>query len=122
MPIADYGRVITTRKRFTTAQTNVVIIAGATGKRHIVTQVMVTVGKAVTATEVSALLGFASAVTPTDAGVIFDHPGIAPGGGAGRGDGSGVLGAGISGDALLMTSGVPTGGALAVTVTYATMP
>ncbi len=105
------------RVNYTAAQTNVAIITVSTGTKIVVTECSVLADNANTV-DVQVRVGFATATTPTGAGVVLTHPGIAPGSGYSRGDGSGILGVGADDEDLRITSEVPTTGSIDVLVTY----
>ena len=71
--------------------------------------------------DVSVLIGFAAATTPTGTGVVLSHPGIAAGSGVVEGSGAGMLGVGADGEDLRITSEVPTTGSIDVVVSYYTI-
>jgi len=98
--------------KYTSAQTNTVLRTVAAGKSFVVTGYSVFVDKACTV-NVSALLEFDAA---TDV-VIAEHPGVAAGSGFVEGGGSGILAIGGSGEDVLITVSVPSGGSIAVHVT-----
>lgn len=116
--IGGHPNIVSMRFNFTAAQTNTVLVAVPSGWCIVVTRLMVTLDKAVTATGVSVIIGTGQAATPTTTGVIGSHPNIDPGGGFVCGDGSGILGDGNDGEDLFITSGVPTSGSLDGVVTY----
>lgn len=102
-------------------------IAGAigSGTKVAVTEVIVTVD-ASTTNPTAVRLGFGTANVPTQsssgvAGMILDHPGIAPGSGMVRGNGSAVIAIGADDEELRLTCEDPTGGNLTVTFSYFTI-
>lgn len=118
--IGGHPNVITRRDNFTTAQTDTALVTVAGGLKIVVTGFMVTADNANTV-NVSCVIGFGAANTPTGAGVIGAHPGIGAGSGFGRGGGSGMIGVGADGEDLRVTSSVPTGGSITVVTTYYTI-
>jgi len=118
--IGGHMNVVTIEAAYTTAQTDTAIVTVGAGAKIVVTQIQAVVDNANTvATAIR--VGFGTANTPTTTGVVLTHPGIAPGSGVSRGDGSGMLGIGADNEDLRVTSGVPTGGSLRVLVTYYTV-
>lgn len=114
------GTPLTVRANYTTAQTNTSIIGAiAAGTRAVITRCTVAAAHSNTV-DVSVVIGFGAATTPTTTGVVFAHPGIAAGSGMVEGAGSGILGQGASDEELRITSSVPTTGSIDVTVTYYT--
>lgn len=107
----------TFRINYTAAQTNVAIIGPFARNKIAITRVMATTDKDNSA-NVGVVIGFGASSTPTTSGVVAAHPGIEPGGGFVTGDGSGILGVGSYGDALRITSEVPTGGSIDIVITY----
>lgn len=118
--IGGHPNVVTLEAAYTGAQTDTAIVTVATGLKIVVTQVMVTTDSANTAFP-QIRVGFGTANTPTTTGVVFTHPGLPAGGGAVRGDGSGILGVGADNEDLRVTCGAPTGGSLRVLVSYYTI-
>lgn len=112
----------------TAAQTNDDMLGTiATGAKVVVTGITVTISEATTV-GVKVRVGFGTASVPTEAagggsveGVIFSHGSIVPGGGASRGDGSGILGIGADGEELRITAGACTGGEGHAVVTWYTI-
>src|SRR3990167_2491169 len=108
------------------AQTDASLVGTiAAGTKVGVTQITALVDNACTG-DVAIRVGFGTANVPTQSstgvdGMLFDHPGIAPGSGAVRGDGSAVIGIGADGAELRMTSEDPAGGNLTVTFSYFTI-
>jgi hypothetical protein len=102
-----------------------VMAAISSGTKYAVTRITITLDEATTV-GVAVRLGFGTANVPalgaSQADAVDDilvyHPGLVPGGGITIGDGSGVLGVGGDGAELRITNEVPTGGTLAVTITY----
>jgi hypothetical protein len=117
--IGGHPNVQTIRANYTALQNNVAIISNSAGTKIVVTRVSVTADKANTV-DVAARIGF-GATTPTTTGVVLAHPGIAAGSGIVEGNGSGILGVGTDGQALSITSEVPTGGSIDVVVSYYTI-
>lgn len=107
----------TLRVNYTAAQTNAAIITETAGMACVVTQIQVVASNANTVSP-SVLIGFGTATTPTGDQVVLAHPGVPPGGGCSRGDGSGLIAIGASDEDLRITSSVPTGGSIDVVVTY----
>lgn len=119
--IGGHPNIQTVRLNFTAAQTNTAVIAGVGGTRIVVTAFIFTLDNASTVFP-SVLLGFGTTTTPTTTQVIGAHGGIPAGGGFPRGDGSGILGIGAAGDALLLTTvGVAGGNGMNLVVTYYTI-
>lgn len=111
----------TIRANYTSAQTDTALVSVSAGTKIVVTRVLVTSDHGTTP-DVSVVIGFGAANTPTTTGVVAAHPGIDPGGGFNTGDGSGVLGEGASGEDLRITSSAATDGSIDVVVTYYTLP
>lgn len=112
--------VITFRANYTAAQVDTDILGAiASGTRLVVLRCSALLAHATTV-DVAVRIGFGATNTPTGAGVVLAHPGIAPGSGVVEGSAAGVLGRGASGQELRITSGVPTTGSLDVVVTYYT--
>lgn len=118
--IGGHPNVQTIRANYTTAQTNTAIITVGGGLKIVVTKIAILADNA-NSVDVQARVGFAAATTPTGAGVVASHPGIAPGSGIIEGDGSGILGVGADGEDLRITSEVPTSGSIDVVVSYYTI-
>jgi hypothetical protein len=105
-----------------------VLAAIASGTKYVVTRVTAALGAAATV-PVAVRLGFGASTIPAlgasaaDAveGILVYHPGLVPGSGFQMGDGSGILGVGGDGEELRITNDVPTGGTLAVSVTFYTI-
>lgn len=114
-PISRTG-LVTTRVNYTAAQTDTAIVSTTSGVIH-VTSIQIGLDAACTVA-VAVRIGFGSANTPTGDGVLASHPGIVPGGGMVKGDGSADMGYGASGDDLRITSTVPTGGSIDVVISY----
>lgn len=102
-----------------------VLPAISAGTQYAITRITITLDEACTV-GVGVRLGFGTANVPalgaSQADAVDDilvyHPGMVPGSGIQIGDGSGILGIGGDGAELRITNEVPTGGTLAVTVTY----
>lgn len=118
--IGGHPNVVTLEAAYTAAQTDVAIITIAGGLKIIVTQIQALCDNANTV-DVGMRVGFGATTTPTTTGVVLTHPGIAPGSGVSRGDGSGILGAGADGEDLRITSEVPSSGSLRILVSYFTV-
>lgn len=119
--IGGHPNVKTIRYSFTASVSNQPVIAGVGGTRIIVTAFMFTIDNATTVFPL-VFLGFGTTTTPTTTQVIGAHPAIPAGGGFSRGDGSGIIGIGASGDSLLITtSGTVGGGGAYLVVTYYTI-
>lgn len=120
--LGGHPNILTLRATYTSAQTDTAIITVSAGTKIVVTQVMVT-ASAATSANVSVLIGFAAANTPTTTGVVASHPGLKSltGGGFVRGAGSGILGIGADGEDLRITSSAATDGAIDVVVSYFTI-
>lgn len=106
------------------AQSDASILTVSSGTRIAVTEIMVCCDNANTG-DVAVRIGFGASSVPAASssgtnGVLFDHPGIAPGSGAVRGNGSGVIGKGADGEDVRLTCEDPAGGAVAVTFSYYT--
>ena len=104
------------------AQTDAAILTAAANVAIMVTALEVVADNANTV-DVSVRIGFGTANTPAaDADkVILFHPGIPAGSGIVKGSGSGIIGAGLSGEDLRITSEDPVTGSFSVTVTYFTL-
>lgn len=118
--IGGHPNIITLAAAYTGAQDDVAIITVGAGVKIVVTQIQVTADNANTV-DVGFYIGFHASATPTTTGVVATHPGLAPGSGISRGDGSGILGIGGDGDDLRIDSEVPTGGSIRVLVSYYTI-
>lgn len=102
-----------------------VLPAIAAGTKYVITGFSITIDQATTV-GVAVRLGFGATVVPAlpaangDAvdGILFYHPGMVPGGGVVRGDGSGILGVGGDGEEVRITAGATTGGTGVVTLNY----
>ncbi len=105
---------------FTVAQTDVAIVTVAGGLKIVVTALAFLVDEATTV-GVGFRVGFGAVSTPTTTGVVLSHPGLIPGGGIVRGDGSGILGVGADGEDLRLTAEVPTTGSGRLLVSYFTI-
>ena len=109
--------IVTLEVAYTAAQTDAAIVTVGSTDLIVVTQIQALTDEATTV-GVGFRVGFGATTTPTTTGVVLTHPGLVPGSGVSRGDGGGVLGAGVDGEDLRITSEVPTGGSLRVLVTY----
>lgn len=118
--IAGHPNIITLEAAYTAAQTDTAIISASAGTKIVVTNIQILADNA-NSVDVGARVGFGAANTPTTTGVVATHPGIAPGSGISRGDGSGIIGIGADGEDLRITSEVPTGGSIRVLVSYYTI-
>jgi hypothetical protein len=118
--LGGHPNIVTLRANYTAAQSNTAIIDNATSNKIVVTRISALCDNANTV-DVAVLIGFGTVSTPTTAGVLLSHPGIAPGSGVVEGNGSGILGVGGSDADLRITSEVPTGGSLDVVVSYFTI-
>ncbi len=118
--IGGHPNIVTIEAAYTAAQTNTAIVTVSTGTIIVVTQIQATVDQATTV-GVGLRVGFATATTPTTTGVVLTHPGMVPGSGISRGDGSGILGIGADNEDLRITSDVPTSGSLRILVSYYTI-
>lgn len=118
--MGGHPNIVSLEAAYTAATTNEPIITVGAGVRIVVTQIQVTADNANTV-DVGVRIGFGATTTPTTTGVVLSHPGIAPGSGVSRGDGSGILGIGADGEDLRITSEVPTTGSIRVVVSYYTL-
>lgn len=123
--IGGHPNVQVVSARFTTAQTNTALVTVAAGLKIVVTRVTVTADNANTV-DVGAVIGFGATTTPATSstpvtGIVLAHPGIAKGSGVVEGNGSGIIGVGTDDQDLRITSEVPTGGSIDVTVSYYTI-
>lgn len=103
------------------AQTATSLLTVAAGTSIVVTSIQVHVDEACTV-GVSVRIGFGTASLPAEATTgtaqaLFHHAGIVPGGGANKGDGSGILGIGATNEDLRYTTDDPVGGELSIIVT-----
>lgn len=124
--IGGHPAAITKSALTTSSETNTALVTAGSGEKIAVTRVTVLCHNANTQ-NVGIKVGFgASAVpTPTTGGVdglLLDYPGVAAGGGATIGDGSGIIGVGADGEDLLYTCDEPATGSLTVAVTYFSIP
>lgn len=118
--MGGHPNVISRRDAYTAAQTDTALVTVAAGLKIVVTRVLLTCANS-NSVDVSARVGFGTANTPTGAGVVASHPGIAKGGGFNTGDGSGILGVGADNEDLRLTCSVPTGGSIEVVTSYYTV-
>lgn len=118
--IGGHPNIITRRDNYNGSQTDAAIVTVSTGAKIVVTQIQVTADSAMTATP-AVRIGFGATNTPTGAGVVASHPGLAGGGGFSRGDGSGMLGVGADNEDLRITMAAPTGGSIDVVTSYYTI-
>lgn len=118
--MGGHPNIVTLEAAYTAAQTDAAIITAGAGTKIVVTNIQILADNANTV-DVGARVGFGAANTPTTTGVVATHPGIAPGSGISRGDGSGIIGIGADGEDLRITSEVPTGGSIRVLVSYYTI-
>lgn len=115
--IGGHPSIVTIRANYTGAQTDTAIVTATASQIIIVTKCSVIADNANTV-DVQARVGFGAATTPTTTGVILSHPGISAGSGVIEGNGSGIIGIGVAGEDLRITSEVPTGGSIDVIVNY----
>jgi len=118
--ISGHPNIITLRANYDAAQTDTAIVTVGGGAKILVTRISVMCSNANTV-NVSVLIGFGAANTPTTTGVILAHPNIAAGSGIVEGSGAGILGIGADGEDLRITSSVPTTGSIDVIVSYYTI-
>lgn len=118
--IGGHPNVVTIELAVTGAQTDVAIVTIGASLKIVVTQIQVVTDEANTV-GVGFRVGFGTANTPTTTGVVASHPGMVPGTGLSRGDGSGILGVGADNEDLRVTSEVPTGGSVRFIVSYYTI-
>ena len=122
--IGGHPNPFTYSMSITTAVTNAIIGAtNAAGTKPVVTGITVVLDNASTVFP-TFIIGFgtantpAMATTPGTAQILASHPGIPAGGGMSHGDGSGMLGVGVDGDEIrITTTGTAGGNGLYVTVT-----
>ena len=118
-----HPNIVSTEFEFTTAQTNKILVASAANTRIVVTGIDATVSNA-TSVNVGVRVGFSSSGSLTSPstsginGIVVSHPNIAPGSGVVKGDNGGIVSIGGKAEALLLTSGVPTSGALRIVIHY----
>lgn len=118
--IGGHPNIITLEAAYTAAQTDTAIVTIGSGTKIVVTQIQAMCDNANTV-DVGFRIGFGTANTPTTTGVVLTHPGVAPGSGISRGDGSGIIGIGADNEDLRLTSEVPTTGSLRILVSYFTI-
>lgn len=118
--LGGHPNIITLEAAYTAAQTDVAIVTVGAGAKIVVTAIAALCDNANTV-DVGFRIGFAAATTPTTTGVVLTHPGVSPGSGYNRGDGSGILGVGADGEDLRITSEVPTTGSIRILVSYFTI-
>ena len=109
--------VVSIEAAYTAAQTDTAIVTVTGTDRIVVTSILVTCDNANTV-DVGYRVGLGAVNTPTTTGVVSSHPGVPPGGGVQRGDGSGVLAIGAAAEDLRITCEVPTTGSIRVVVSY----
>ena len=119
--IGGHPNVVTVRANYTAAQTNAAVVTVSAGTKIVVTRCSFMNSNASTV-NVSVVVGFATATTPTTTGVVLAHPNVAPGSGVVEGNGGGILGIGADDEDLRITSSVPTTGSADVIVSYYTVP
>lgn len=119
--LGGHPNIITIEAAFTTAQADTALVTVGAGAKVVVTRCDVNLDEATTV-GVGFRVGFGAATTPTTTGVLNSHPGLVPGGGSYKGDGSGILGAGADNEDIRITSEVPTSGSLRVILSYFTIP
>lgn len=118
--IDGHPNAITNGQNFTGAQTDTALVSVNSGTKIVVTGIQVTVSNATLASP-SVKIGFGTANVPSSgAGIVFWHPGIPAGGGAGRQ--GGILAIGADGEDIRLTCDAPTSGSISVVVTYYTIP
>jgi hypothetical protein len=109
---------ITLRTAITATQTNAALVTQAPGGQLVITEVSVAAANANTE-DCSVRIGLGASTTPTGAGVVFAHPGMASGFYCSRGNGAGLLGVGADGEDLRITTSTISGTvALDVVVSY----
>lgn len=118
--IGGHPNIITLRANSAVVQADIALVTVGAGSKIVVTAVAALVANSTTV-DVSVRVGFGAATTPTTTGVVLTHPGIAPGSGYNRGDGSGILGIGADGEDLRVTNSVPTTGSIDILVSYYTI-
>lgn len=118
--MGGHPNALTLRANYDAAQTDTAIVTVGAGAKIAVTRLTVCADNANTA-DVSVVIGFAAANTPTTTGVVGAHPGIDAGSGFTFGNGGGILGVGADGEDLRITSSAPTDGSIDVIVTYFTI-
>jgi len=118
--LGGHPNTTTLELAFTAVQTDVAIVTVAGGLKIVVTAIAFVLDEATTV-GVGFRVGFGAINTPTTTGVVLSHPGLIPGGGIVRGDGSGIIGAGADGEDLRLTADVPTTGSGRVVVSYFTI-
>lgn len=118
--IGGHPNPVTIEAAYTAAQTDTAIVTVSSGLKIVVTRIKVVADNANTV-DVGYRVGFAATNTPTTAGVVSSHPGLAAGSGVTEGNGGGILGVGADGEDLRITSEVPTTGSMRVVVTYFTV-
>lgn len=115
--LGGHPNVVTRRDNYTTAQTDTAIVSVSTGSKIVVLRQSVLASNA-NSVDVAVRIGFGTSSTPTGAGVVLAHPGVAKGSGVVEGNGGAILGIGADDEDLRITSGVPTGGSIDVVTTY----
>lgn len=118
--LGGHPNIITLEAAYTAAQTDIAIVTVGAGAKIVVTAIAALCDNANTV-DVGFRIGFGAATTPTTTGVVLTHPGVSPGSGYNRGDGSGILGVGADGEDLRITSEVPTTGSIRILVSYFTI-
>lgn len=115
--IGGHPNTLTVEAAYTGAQTDTSIITVSAGTKIVLTGIDFTCDNANTV-DVGVRVGFGATNTPTTAGVVLSHPGVAPGSGISKGNGGGILGIGGDGEDLRITCEVPTTGSCRVLPTY----
>ncbi len=101
------------------AQTDTAIITVAANLSIVVTAIVATASNA-NSGNVQCRIGFGTANTPAEDGAkqVLNHPNIASGSGMVVGNGSGIIGQGLSNEDLRITCADPVDGSLTINVSY----
>ena len=118
--LGGHPNIVRLRANYTAAQTDTAAVTVASGLVIVVTACSFMCSNANTV-NVSVVVGFGAANTPTTTGVVLAHPNVAAGSGVVEGSGSGILGVGTDGQDLRITCSAPTTGSADLLVSYFTI-
>lgn len=118
--IGGHPNIITYSVTTTATSTNTTLLAGTASVAMCVTNVQVLLDEACTV-GVGFRIGFGTSAS-AGIGVVATHPGMVPGSGVNRGDGSAVIAIGASGQGLLVTNDTTFGAELRYLISYFDVP